>query len=416
MKWLALDTMIWAPNVVSYFRLSDTHLKFLEHLDSETINEPYVTNNPIYRDLLSSGIISAINTPDPPLQESFAPKITAFRIVVTEACNFSCPGCFSTTSLKENGVKLRSMKRATLEIVMNKIINYGKKNELILHFFGGEPLLRMDLINIAVTICEEAVARGDMIPPKYGVTTNGSIITEEITDFLCRHRFRVGVSIEETTSVHNLIRVSAKGHKPTFDVVSANYLSLVNAGVDVHVLVTPQPPIECQFVESFSRIMEMFPMKSITINTPYNLNSLEWNTPKNYFDILIECHRRAKNLGVEVDSALTPCISAIAYGLSRRSPQSRLADIVTVGVDTAGRIVRSTHKWDEKLGTHQWEEFNVKVNRDQECLACQARGLCGGPNEEFQSFTGKMLDRNKCHFYKSLPGGISRNLDLFEQD
>ena len=64
-----------------------------------------------------------------------------------------------------------------------------------LKFYGGEPLLNFSLIDKVVSFLENKNTK----PRKravYTITTNGSLLTEEIIQFLNRHRFLVTLSFD----------------------------------------------------------------------------------------------------------------------------------------------------------------------------------------------------------------------------
>jgi sulfatase maturation enzyme AslB (radical SAM superfamily) len=64
-----------------------------------------------------------------------------------------------------------------------------------LNFYGGEPLLCFDLIEQTVSFLEEK-NRESGKAAHYGLTTNGSLITEEIIRTFSRHRFLVEFSFD----------------------------------------------------------------------------------------------------------------------------------------------------------------------------------------------------------------------------
>jgi hypothetical protein len=160
-----------------------------------------------------------------------------------------------------------------------------------------------------------------------------------------------------------------------------------------------------------------FECETITINTPFDANTLRWQVGPEYASFLVECEKTAKKYGVTVDSALTPCLAAIGSGIKRLSPQSRLGSEITVGVSPNGSLSRSTHKWNNSL-LSDWpspsEAFQIPVQRSLNCLGCPSLYLCGGPNEEFRLATGEDIDKNKCQFYLKVPELIASNLKLFE--
>lgn len=402
--------LLWVPNSVSFFRLAADSMEFLGRF----IEPDGHSLSPDSECLYDWGIGDDLDAPPAPLNEEFAPEISGFRVVLTEACNFACPGCFSTTAIEAGGARLKTMSRETLDLVISRIAKFARHRELAIHFFGGEPLLRFKEVRHAVSKFEDLVERGAIIRPSLSITTNAFTVPDAVVDCLVKYRVRVGVSIEETEEIHDVMRPVRRTMGSSFSQVSSNYKRMWQAGVDVHVLVTPQVPVSLEFPKRFRTMLEMFPMRTVTINTPYEMHSLGWQVGSEFVELLIQCHRIAAERGVEVESALTPCIAAIATGQRRRSPQSRVGTAISVAVDTDGNLVRSTHKWSKPLLVSEWDELKTEVRRTPECLACVAVGLCGGPNEEYQRSTASNLDTKKCSFFRALPGSIARNLVLFE--
>jgi sulfatase maturation enzyme AslB (radical SAM superfamily) len=63
-----------------------------------------------------------------------------------------------------------------------------------IHFYGGEPLLAFDLIRRTVKAVETKNAGRRNI--RFGLTTNGSLFTDDILRFMRDHRFRLLVSFD----------------------------------------------------------------------------------------------------------------------------------------------------------------------------------------------------------------------------
>jgi sulfatase maturation enzyme AslB (radical SAM superfamily) len=63
-----------------------------------------------------------------------------------------------------------------------------------IHFYGGEPLLAFDLIRRTVRAVE--TKKGGYRKIRFGLTTNGSLITDDILRFIRDHRFRLMVSFD----------------------------------------------------------------------------------------------------------------------------------------------------------------------------------------------------------------------------
>ncbi len=341
------------------------------------------------------------------------PNVRAFRIVLTEKCNLRCAECFVVKSAD----KLRTMSKETLERVIRATIPYGTKDRVTYHFFGGEPLLRFDHIKLAVEILEEAVAVGTIMRPLYTITTNLTLLTDEIISFFKKYDVRVGVSVDGPEDIHDRLRAYADGGG-TFSKVYTNYMRLLEAGIDSHVLITPNPDFLDELPNIFTNVLKAFPMKTVTVNTPLHFDTVQWTVPgEKYATLLIELIGIARERGVSVDSAASPPLAALAGNVKREGPCSLVCDTVMASVDPDGNMSYCSQKWHPFLTVplnRTGAMFQIPVHRENDCMRCPARNICGGPCPAFQRISGKSIDDNKCVFMHSLLKEVINNLDLFE--
>ena len=341
------------------------------------------------------------------------PNVRAFRIVLTEKCNLRCAECFVVKSAD----KLRTMPKEILERVIRATIPYGVKDRVTYHFFGGEPLLRFDHIKLAVEILEEAVVAGTIMRPLYTITTNLTLLTDEIISFFKEHAVRVGVSVDGPEDIHDRLRAYADGGG-TFNKVHASYMRLLEAGIDSHVLITPNPDFLDELPNIFTSVLKAFPMKTVTVNTPLHFDTVQWTVSgEKYAKLLIELIGIAREHGVSVDSAASPPLAALAGNVKRESPCSLVCDTVMASVDPGGNMSYCSQKWHSFLTKPFGDAettLETPIRCDEECLMCSARNICGGPCPAYQRIAGATLDRNKCAFMRTLLKEVAANLDLFE--
>lgn len=347
-------------------------------------------------------------------EASLHPHVQAFRIVLTEKCNLRCAECFVTKGTRE----LRTMSPEMLERVIRETIPYGAHQRIVYHFFGGEPLLRFDLLARAVAILEKSVTQGYMQRPLYTITTNATLVSEEIITFFRKYNFKVGVSLDGPQNVNDKIRVYGNG-KGTYKDVEENYRRLVQAGIDCHVLITPHPDYLEQLPEIFQHILESFPMKTVTVNTPLRFDTVAWTAPGTaYAKVLIQLHRIAKKFGVDIDSAASPPLAALAANIRREGPCALVCDSVMVSVGPDGSMSFCSQKWHPFLtvpGVESGAQLQIPLRRATDCITCEARGICGGPCPAFQRISGNVLDGNKCDFMRAILSETVQSLDLFEK-
>lgn len=268
----------FAEDTLDLTELTPLHVAVLEAFRSKRaldvviqdfLDQPDVPG--VIDELIELGLISAQVTQFSIPVVDLRPNIRAFRIVLTEKCNLRCAECFATKEPE----RLRTMDPDVLGRVIRGTIPYGRSQAVTYHFFGGEPLLRFDSLQRAVAILEEAVAGGAMVRPIYRITTNLTILDDEIIAFLKGHRFHVGVSIDGPEAVNDVLRTYIDG-RGTFQAVATNYRRLRESGIGTHVLITPHLDHLAELPEIFRTILEQFPMETVTVNISCGIRNLSW--------------------------------------------------------------------------------------------------------------------------------------------
>lgn len=135
-------------------------------------------------------------------------------IWLTNACNLRCKYCYQDRS------DFTSMDENTINKII-EFINYNnlQKNEtsFVINFYGGEPLLKFQLIQLFVektyNIMKKSSVRFSNL-----ITTNGTLLTENIIDYLKKNKFRVSLSLDGLPEIHNKNRIMENG-KDCFKIV-----------------------------------------------------------------------------------------------------------------------------------------------------------------------------------------------------
>lgn len=142
-----------------------------------------------------------------------------FIIYPTLACNFRCPYCYQD----------HEPMNMTAETA-NGIVSYVRKNitkyrEVHVAWFGGEPLLRLDLIqSMSQTLMDICHKRNRLYTS--AITTNGYFLNRDVfmTLYRCNVR-KFAVTIDGLAEVHDRQRFTADG-KGSFDRIISNLLEI----------------------------------------------------------------------------------------------------------------------------------------------------------------------------------------------
>ena len=87
-------------------------------------------------------------------------------------------------------------------------------------FFGGEPLLHLDLVKQTVAYAREH-GEANGVEVSFGMTTNGTLLTGDALEFLMQEDIGIMVSIDGPKKVHDAQRSFNNGES-TYDIVAAN--------------------------------------------------------------------------------------------------------------------------------------------------------------------------------------------------
>lgn len=150
------------------------------------------------------------------------PSLNTIIIFITNQCNLKCQYCYERAS---NLSDLRKMDSTTLKdtiIYLLKSFNYRK--HIGINFFGGEPLLNLKLIKESMSFMK-SIALEKEIDIGFSISTNGTILNEEIVDFLLENNIAIQISIDGTRKIHNQNRPFLNG-AGTFDVIASNVKKL----------------------------------------------------------------------------------------------------------------------------------------------------------------------------------------------
>lgn len=156
-------------------------------------------------------------------------EIKALCLHVAHTCNLNCTYCFAAQGKYHGERALMSFetgKRALDFLVENS----GKRRNLEVDFFGGEPLMNFEVV-------KQLVAYARRIEDKCGkhfrftLTTNGVLLDDEVTEFANRECHNVVLSLDGRKEVHDRLRKTING-KGSYDTIVPKFQKFVKARGD----------------------------------------------------------------------------------------------------------------------------------------------------------------------------------------
>lgn len=139
-----------------------------------------------------------------------------YIIYLTEKCNLNCTYCYENKRNKD--ILFDSIK---------KLIDYEierKEKYAIIDFYGGEPLLKKDVIRDTIEYIKTKKSKTRFY---YGITTNGTLLDDEFIKYMSKNNFvNIAYSIDGTEETQNLNRQTIYGEE-TFKIVEKNAKKLL---------------------------------------------------------------------------------------------------------------------------------------------------------------------------------------------
>ncbi len=159
-------------------------------------------------------------------QRNNAAHIFVLHFLPTTYCQLECAYCF------EKGVTHKQKAKSNLIAESRKWLdayfrNHPEINTFRLVFFGGEPLLRRDLVAQAAESFH-SLAQEHKLNFWCELTSNGELLDESTAMMLSRHEWhRVQITLDGLKDVHD-IRRHGKNMRPTFDRIMQNIRMLLS--------------------------------------------------------------------------------------------------------------------------------------------------------------------------------------------
>lgn len=173
-------------------------------------------------ELEEAEVIVAGAAPPNPQPKLPASSFPLQRIVlnVTNQCNLACGYCYeySEDKISKTAGKPKNMNHEIAESAIDLLIRESAARPSIhVTFFGGETLLNFPLLRSTVHYAKQKASEaGKQV--EFSLTTNATLLTESIVDFLAEHRIGVTVSIDGDRELNDRMRVFHDG-RGSYDVI-----------------------------------------------------------------------------------------------------------------------------------------------------------------------------------------------------
>ncbi len=119
------------------------------------------------------------------------PSYSSLVLPIASQCNLKCPYCFAQTN--HGGFSFPSYNEDAIDRLLDRLHELNGDTPTTLIFFGGEPLIKFNLIEYTVNCVKEKYP--DM-KIGYSITTNGTLINRKVADFFRENNVAVLLSMD----------------------------------------------------------------------------------------------------------------------------------------------------------------------------------------------------------------------------
>ena len=344
--------------------------------------------------------------------------VKALCLHIAHTCNLNCAYCFASQG-KYNG------DRAVMSFEVGKqaldflIANSGKRRNLEVDFFGGEPLMNFDVV-------KQLVAYARSIEKEYNknfrftLTTNGMLINDDVIDFANKEMSNVVLSLDGRKEVHDRYRVDYAG-KGSWERIVPKFQKLVEAreGKNYYMrgTFTHENP---DFLEDIKTMLELgfteLSMEPVVCapGDPAELTAEDMEIVKDQYEKLAELMLQRDDEGKPftfyhymIDLKGGPCIYKRISGCGSGTEYMAVTpwgDLYPCHQFVGDDKYLLGNVWDGVSNTAIQEEFaSCNVYARSECKDCWAKLYCSGgcaANAYHSTGSVKGVYKNGCELFR----------------
>lgn len=158
------------------------------------------------------------------LMQKDAP-VKALCLHVSHDCNLRCKYCFASTGDFGTGHRMTMNVETAKKAIDFVIARSGKRHNIEVDFFGGEPLMAMDTVKATVDYAR-SLEKEHNKNFRFTITTNGILLDDDTIDYINENMSNAVLSLDGRPEVNDNMRPTVNG-KGSYDVILPKFQKLV---------------------------------------------------------------------------------------------------------------------------------------------------------------------------------------------
>ena len=235
------ESFLYLVPAGAIFQVDDTVKRLIESVDDagtshHTLAERLVTRGVTRSDaeelieemFYANVLTTERRVPERPQSPPAVFPLQTLVLNLTNQCNLSCQYCyeFGADKVATPEGKPKFMDLPTAKASVDFLMAEARERQAVhITFFGGETLMNFPLLKQVVAYALER-AREKGCHLDFSLTTNATLLTPAIIEFLSENRIGVTVSMDGPKDMHDQLRVFSNG-RGSYDIIEPKVRALI---------------------------------------------------------------------------------------------------------------------------------------------------------------------------------------------
>ena len=329
------------------------------------------------------------------------PSVNVCYLILTEQCNLACKYCFLGNNVPERREKFSSnrMTKETAEQSLSFFIrqiqlsgNVDPDNKPVIIFYGGEPLLNFSVLEyVALRVKELAIDEPLLRNVELSIITNGLLLNEARLKRLNELGVSIAVSIDGCSEEANAQRIDIAGRATYSKVIEVlNLAKKFDVAISLSVTLTEET---IKDKEKILKLISDYNIKGFGFNILMSDESYivsdEYNNEAS--DFIIDIFHDLRANGVYEDRIMRKLKafskSKVYFSDCAATAGSQIVITPDGDVGICHGCIAERQYFNASIND---ESFNANIDplfiewsqltplNKNECLSCEALGICGG--------------------------------------
>lgn len=320
-------------------------------------------------------------------------NFTTLKMFVTTKCNLDCKYCLIRKNIEKREYTDSSIDYETGKKILgffSELTLSSKSSHRTLMLYGGEPLLNYEnmkkIILEARSLEKEGKLNGDL---EIVLETNGTLVNQEISEFLKKNKVFTIVSIDGTEKIHNYYRPTCDG-KNSWDKTIEGYGILKDTGCTAVISSVFTDKFAENSEEAITNLFKQFSPYSIGLNLYHVLDgqAIENDDTINMVKEYVQSWEKSKDKGLYIEHIMRRIRPLVEKKIRVKDCGACGNRIVS---DCEGKIGicegfvgnKDYFKFRDNVDEIMKDETFIDWSKRtqlliEECRGCIAQGVCGG--------------------------------------